>query len=330
MPKTLSEKILSNKSGSDVYAGQIVTIKPDIALSHDNTAAISQIFFQLGVDKLDDPSRHVVILDHCVPAANEIHAMNHKLIREFTANYGIENFFDIQSGICHQVLMEKGFVKPGIVVVGSDSHTTMAGTPGAFACGIGRTEMAVVMGTGEVWLKIPETLLVKLNGRFTKGVYAKDLALKITGDIGSDGALYSAVEFSPEIPEALPFAERMTLVNLTAEMGAKNGYFPFDQITEEWLSDKVTSDYEPVNSDDGANYSRELSYDLSSLEPMVAKPHSVDNVAPISEVVGTKVDQVMIGTCSGGRVEDLREAAAILKGKKVAKGCRLLIFPASH
>ncbi len=329
MPKTLSEKILSLKSGVDARAGQIVTIKPDVGLSHDNTAAISKKFRALGVDRLDDPGRHVVILDHCVPAADEKYADNHKVIREFVAEFGLKNFFDIDAGVCHQVLLEKGFVKPGIAVVGSDSHTTMHGAAGAFAAGIGRTEMAVIMGTGKIWLRVPETMRIEFSGEFPRGVYAKDLALKIIGDIGADGALYKAVEFVPHDPATFPMADRMTLCNLGAEMGAKNAYFPFDEITGEWLAPRVDDDLQPLNSDIGCEYSSILKYDLSKLEPVVAKPHTVDNVVPLKDVAGIKVNQSLVGTCTGGRMEDLIAAAAILKGRRVADGCRLLIFPAS-
>jgi len=329
VPKTLSEKILSRKSGVDAKAGQIVTIKPDVALSHDNTAAIAKTFRKLGVNKLDDPDRHVVILDHCVPPADEKYALNHKEIREFVEEFGIKNFFDIDAGVCHQVLLEKGFVKPGMAVVGSDSHTTMAGAVGAFACGIGRSEMAVIMGTGEIWLRVPETMRIDIAGVFKHGVYAKDLALRIIGDIGADGALYKAVEFFPHVSETFPMSERMTLCNLAAEMGAKNAYFPFGGITLNWLIHRVYEDLEPANSDEDCEYSSTLFYDLEPLEPMVAKPHTVDNVAPLKDVAGTKVHQSLIGTCTGGRIEDLHEAADILKGRTVAKNCRLLIFPAS-
>jgi len=329
MPKTLSEKVLSNKSGVDAVVGQIVTIKPDVALSHDNTAAISQKFRTLGVNKLDDPDRHVVVLDHCVPAANEKYANNHKVIREFVGEFGMKNFFDIDKGVCHQVLLEQGFARPGRVVVGSDSHTTMHGSVGAFACGIGRSEMAVIMGTGKIWLRVPETIRIDISGEFPPGVYAKDLALQIIGDIGADGALYKAVEFVPKDPATLPVSDRMTLCNLGAEMGAKNAYVPFDEIAGEWLKDRVDEDMEPMNSDVGCTYSSVLSYDLSKLEPVVAKPHTVDNYAPLSEIAGTKVHQALVGTCTGGRIEDLRAAAAILKGKRIASGCRLLVFPAS-
>ncbi len=329
MPKTLSEKILSRKSGVDAKAGQIVTIKPDVALSHDNTAAIAKKFRSLGVDKLDDPNRHVIILDHCVPPADEKYALNHKEIREFVQEFGIKNFFDIDAGVCHQVLLEKGFVHPGYAVVGSDSHTTMHGAVGAFACGIGRSEMAVIMGTGEIWLRVPETMKIEIKGDFPRGVYAKDLALKIIGDIGADGALYKAVEFYPLIPEAFHMADRMTLCNMGAEMGAKNAYFPFGGITLNWLAHRVREDLAPANSDPDCEYVEVLEYDLDNLEPVVAKPHTVDNVVPLKDVAGTKIHQSLVGTCTGGRMEDLQAAADVLRGRHVAKNCRLLIFPAS-
>lgn len=205
----------------------------------------------------------------------------------------------------------------------------MHGAVGAFACGIGRSEMAVIMGTGEIWLRVPETMRIDIKGSFPRGVYAKDLALKIIGDIGADGALYKAVEFHPLIPEAFLIADRMTMCNLGAEMGAKNAYFPFGGITLNWLAHRVMEDLAPANSDIDCEYASRLEYDIEKLEAMVAKPHTVDNVSPLREVAGTKIHQSLVGTCTGGRIEDLEVAAQVLRGKKVAKGCRLLVFPAS-
>ena len=331
MPKTFSEKILSAKSGVDARAGQIVTATPDLYLSHDNSAAISAHFKKLGVERVKYPDRILVVLDHCVPAADFKHATNHQTIRKFVAEQGIVNFHDIEAGVCHQVLAEFGYSKPGMLIVGSDSHTTSAGAFGAFAAGIGRTETAVVWATGELWLRVPETLRIELAGEFRTGVVAKDLVLAIIGQIGADGADYMAVEFAGDAARAMAIDDRLTLCNMAAEMGAKNGYFEPDDVTRKFLSAAGVKPYEiaDVRSDAGATFARTLSFNLDKLVPMVAKPHTVDNAVPASDVAGTKIDQVVIGTCTNGRLSDLRQAADALKGRHIAKGVRLLIFPAS-
>ncbi len=329
MGQTFAEKILSRKTGGAVRAGEIVTIKPDKALSHDNTAAIADHFKKIGVEKVFDPAMPVVILDHCVPAADEKYAMNHKVIREFVAEHGIENFYDINKGVCHQVLPEKGHALPGQLIVGSDSHTTTYGAFGAFAAGVGRTEMAVIWATGEIWLRVPETIRVRVDGSFAERVMPKDLALKVIGDKGADGGLYRAVEYCGTAVDEMSVSGRMTLCNMAVEMGCKIGYVPPDAVTEAWLQGRTGKEYEAVLSDEDALFSEELSYDASALEPQIASPHTVDNVHPVREAAGRPIDQALLGTCTNGRLEDLRMAAEILRGKKVAPGTRLLVFPAS-
>jgi len=330
MGKTLSEKILSAKSGVDARAGMIVTAAPDLYLSHDNSAAISGHFLKLGVKRIRHPERVLIVLDHCVPAADYKHATNHQIIRRFVAEQGIEHFHDIEDGVCHQVLAEFGYARPGMLIVGSDSHTTSHGALGAFAAGIGRTEMAVTWATGEIWLKVPETIRIKLDGALRNGVTAKDLVLSIIGQIGADGADYAAVEFEGDAASILSTDERLTLCNMAAEMGAKNGYFPADGVTRDYLAKAGVSECDEIQSDDDADYSQTYRFDLSGVVPMIAAPHRVDNVIPASELAGTKVDQVLIGTCTNGRLSDLRQAASVLEGRKVARGVRLLIFPASR
>ncbi len=329
-PQTFSQKILGAKAGKPVVPGEIVDVTPDVAMSHDNTAAISQKFATLGVDRVFDPDMHVVVLDHCAPAANEKFATNHQEIREFVENQGIENFFDIHAGICHQLLPEQGFILPGKLIVGSDSHTTTHGALGAFATGIGRTEMAVIMATGKIWLRVPETMKIEVTGRFAPWVTPKDLILKIIGDLGADGALYRAVEFCGEAVREMSISGRLTMCNMTVEMGAKNGYVEPDQQTLAYLNGRARDNFEIVKSDRDATFVEALSYDLTELEPQIACPHSVDNVVPISEVAGIKVHQVVLGSCTNGRLEDLRAAAQLLRGHKVANGTRLLVLPASR
>jgi len=328
--KTLSEKILGKKAGQEVSAGEVVTVAPDYCLSHDNSAAIIGEFKKLGVARVKAPQKLVIILDHIVPAADEKYAQNHKTIREFVAAQGLPNFFDIQHGVCHQVLSEASFALPGKLIVGSDSHTTTYGAFGAFAAGIGRTEAASIWATDEIWLRVPETLRVEFSGRFPAGVYAKDAILKIIGDNGADRANYEAIEFTGPAAAEFSLASRMVLANMAAEMGAKNGYFEPDAETLEWVKARARADYEVVRSDKDAQYEAVLKHDLSSLEPQVACPHTVDNVKPVREVEGKPFHQALIGTCTNGRLEDLEVAARILKGRKIAPRVRALVLPASR
>lgn len=331
MGQTFAQKILAQKAGLEtVEHGQIVTVRPDKLLTHDNTAAIAKIFREIGVSKVARPEISVIVLDHVVPAATEGHARNHQQIRQFVREQGIKSFYDIGEGICHQVLPEKGHALPGYLIVGSDSHTTTHGAFGAFAAGIGRTEAAAVMATGEIWLMVPQSFRVKLEGKLPKGVYAKDVILYIIGELGADGADYRAVEFAGPAIEEMSVAGRMILCNMAAEMGAKIGVVEPDEKTRAWLKGRSDVDYGEVLADQDAPYERVIEYDVSALLPRVAKPHTVDNVVPVTEVVGTRVDQALIGTCTNGRLEDLRVAAQILRGKKIAPTTRLLILPASR
>ncbi len=329
MGKTFTEKILGRKTGKDVVPGEIIEVEPDIAMSHDNTAAISKTFYKIGVDKVYDPKKHVIILDHCTPAANEKFAQNHKDIREFVKKQGIENFYDINVGICHQVMHEKGHVWPGALIVGSDSHTTSYGAFGAFSAGIGRSEMAAIMARGKIWLRVPETIKVVVEGEFPPGVSAKDLMLKIAGEIGADGALYKAIEFCGPTIDAMSVASRFVLTNMAVEIGAKAGYMIPNAETLEYLRGRVKTPFEIVESDRDAIYEAEYKFDVSVLEPMIAKPHTVDNVVPVAEVKGTKIDQVFFGSCTNARVEDFEVVTNVLRGKRVHPDVRMLVFPAS-
>lgn len=337
MGQTFAEKVLARKAGLEsVVPGQIVTVRPDKLLTHDNTADIASKFRKIGVDKVADPAMNVIVLDHVTPAANETYAASHKATREFVAEQGIEAFYDVGEGICHQVLPEKGHAWPGAVIVGSDSHTPTHGAFGAFAVGIGRTEAAAVMATGKIWLRVPETLRVLVNGTLPPRVSAKDVILHIIGDLRADGATYCSVEFAGEAIRAMSAGSRMTLCNMAAEMGAKNAVVEPDAITWAWLAERGVGvealgvNGAEVSADADATYAGVFEYDVSDLAPQVAKPHTVDNVVPVTDVPGTKINQGVIGTCTNGRQADLQAAADILRGKHIAPGVRLLVLPASR
>lgn len=331
MGQTFAQKVLARKAGlREVEPGQIVTVQPDKLLTHDNTAAIAKIFREIGVEKVARPEISVIVLDHVVPAATEGHARNHQQIRAFVKEQGIASFYDVGEGICHQVLPEKGHALPGYLIVGSDSHTPTHGAFGAFAAGIGRTEAAAVMATGEIWLMVPHTFRISVEGQLQKGVYAKDIILYIIGELGADGADYRAVEFTGPVLGELTVASRMVLCNMVAEMGAKIGVAEPDDKTRAWLNGRSVAGFQEVFADPDASYERVIEYDVSGLLPQVAKPHTVDNVVPVTEVLGTRIDQAFIGTCTNGRLEDFRVAAQILGGRKIAPNTRLLILPASR
>jgi 3-isopropylmalate/(R)-2-methylmalate dehydratase large subunit len=329
MGKTFAEKILSIKSGKDVTAGEIVEIRPDFAMSHDNTAAISKTFLELGVKHLADPDRHVIVLDHCVPAANEKFAQNHKTIREFVKEQGIRNFYDIQRGICHQVLSEEGFALPGKVLVGSDSHTTTYGAFGSFATGIGRSEMAVIMATGKIWLRVPETLKIEINGVLPAGISAKDVMLSIMKRLGADGALYQSVWFSGSVINNFSLESRMVLTNMAVEMGAKNGYMEPDDKVLVYLESRARTDFKVVTSDPDVDMDV-VEVTVDNLEPQIALPHAVDHVESVSAVEGTHIDQIFFGSCTNARLEDFAIVAHVLKGKQISPETRMLVIPASQ
>ena len=331
MGMTFAEKILAKKAGlTTTVPGQIVEIGPDTALSHDNAAAIYGTFKKIGVAKVANPDMIAIVLDHATPAPTTAHAENHRIIRDMVKAQGIRYFYDVGEGICHQILVEKGLSLPGEVVLGSDSHTPHAGVMGAFGAGIGRSEMASIWATGALWLRIPESIKITVTGQLPDGVMSKDLALKVIGDMGADGALYMSVEWDGEAIRALDLSGRATLPNLMAEMGAKNSYLPPDQAVFDYLEGRAQRPYTAIYPDPDAQYALELTYDATAIEPMVARPHTVDNVAPVSEVAGTRVDQAFIGACTNGRLEDLAAAAGVLAGRKVAPGTRLIVIPASR
>lgn len=327
MGQTFAEKVLSWKAGKDVSAGEIVSVEPDYVMSHDNAAAISNTFKKIGVKKVKYPERVVIILDHEIPAPKESSAANHKEIRTFVKDQGITHFFDINNGICHQVFVEQGFAMPGKLIVGSDSHTTTYGALGAFSAGIGRSEVAAIWATGELWFQVPETIKIVINGQIPAYITPKDIVLYIIGQIKSDGGDYKSVEFTGDTIAQMDIGERMVLTNMAAEMGAKNGYVPPDPVTFDFIRGLAKSEFEPLYSENDADYVQTVEFDVSKIQPSVAKPHTVDNYAPIDDLAGTKIDQALIGTCTNGRLSDLEAAAKILEGKQVK--ARTLIIPAS-
>jgi 3-isopropylmalate/(R)-2-methylmalate dehydratase large subunit len=299
-------------------------------LSHDNSAAILKIFEGLGGKKVWDPDRVFIALDHAVPPPDHKKANNHKMIREFVDRNGIKNFFDCGCGICHQVLPEEGLVEPGTVIFGSDSHTTTHGALGAAGIPIGRTETASVWALGETWLKVPPTIKFVLEGELREGVVAKDVILYVIGQVTADGATYKAVEFHGPVIDRMSIGGRLTLCNMAAEMGAKAGMVPFDGVTAEFLEGRLEGGFEAQAPDGDADYESVLEIDCSLIGPQVAMPHKVDNVVAAADLDETRIDVALLGTCTNGRLEDLHQAAEVLKGRKVARGVRLLVYPASR
>ena len=354
MGKTFAEKALARAAGkAEVSAGQIVDARPDRVLSHDNTAAIYRLFRQLGVEKVKHPERLCITLDHAAPAPTTQHAQNHAEVRAFVRAQGVRHFFEVGRGICHQVLSEEALVLPGMTILGADSHTTHFGWLGAFGAGIGRSEVAALWATGELWLRVPESMKVVLTGQLPPWVTTKDLCLKLIGDLGQDGGLYRSVEFHGDAIRALSLESRMVIPNMMAEFGAKNAYLPPDEAVFGYLEQRLRrrrqaaqaqgdademrtldAQLETLRSaalypDPDAQYVSECRYDLSALEPMVAQPHRVDNVAPVSAVRGRPVHQAWLGTCTNGRLEDIAAACEVLRGRRVARTTRLLWTPAS-
>jgi homoaconitate hydratase family protein/3-isopropylmalate dehydratase small subunit len=318
MGKTFAEKIFGAPTGAIVFA------KPHIVLTHDNTASIRKTWEKMGGKKVFDPNQLLITLDHNAPPTDDKLANDYSSIRTFAREQGIEKFHDAGDGICHQIMSY--YAKPGMIIVGSDSHTSTAGAFNAMAAGIDRTESAGLWKKGETWFRVPESMKITLTGKLNKGVYAKDLSLWIIGKIGTDGANYMSIEYHGEGVKTLSISERMTITNLASEMGAKNAVFPADEVLAKHLgTDKLNG----VWADADAHYDKVMEINLSEIFPVVAAPHSPENVKSISEVQGTKLNQAVIGTCTNGRLDDIRIAAEILDGKKIAKDFQLLVIPAS-
>ena len=331
--QTLAQKILERASGhAGPRPGEIVVGKVDLAMGHEQGAQAIAPFLQMGAPRVWDPDRVVIAIDHWVPASTEGAAKLHQMLRHFSAQYHLPHFYDVGNhGICHQILAENGWVVPGDLAVGTDSHTNMLGAMGAFAVGIGPTEFAAVLATGKIWLKVPSSIKINLKGTLGKGVYAKDIVLKVLSQVKTDGARYKALEYHGSTAAGLSMSERFTLSNMTTEMGAKAGMFLPDATTNEYLRSIAKHESHPLLPDADATYEKEYSFDMNGMEPQVACPHSPDNVRPISEVVKehVKVDQVFLGSCTNARMDDLREAAGIFRGHKVPPGVRFIVSPAS-
>ncbi len=354
MGYTFAEKALARAAGvSQVMAGQVIDARPDVALSHDNTAAIARIFRAIGLDRVVIPDRLCITLDHAVPAPTPKHAQNHAEVRAFVIEQGVRNFFEVGRGICHQVLSEEALVLPGQLILGADSHTPHFGWLGAFGTGVGRTEMAAIWATGELWLRVPDSMRVIVKGELGRGVTAKDLCLHLIGELGADGGLYQSIEFSGDGIQRLSIESRMVIPNMMAEFGAKNAYLPPDDLVFDYLAErrakrlnaergmpnvelkseiknqKLEIESRAVYPDKDATYASTHIIKAASIELKIACPHAVDNVKSLHEVAGTKVHQAFIGTCTNGRLEDIAAAAEIVRGQRVASGTRLLIIPAS-
>jgi len=333
MGMTLAEKILSAKSGrSRVAPGEIVDAYPDLVMSHTATWRSVSVMKRIGATKLYDPDRLAIVLDHVSPAKLEKHAADQQISRNFAREYGIRKFYDIDAGIAHLVLMEAGHVAPGDLIVGTDSHCTIYGSLGALGTGIGYTEVTSVWITGKLWMKVPESVKISLNGRFPRGVYSKDLMLFLIGSLGADGCNYKSVEFYGDSIPDLSISERMTIANMAMEMGVKCVFVPPDDRTEEYLKGRLENAgrNQKVRADSDATYEKEIEVDLSQLEPMAACPHEVQNTKPIGEVLGTRIDQAFLGSCANAKYEDLVVASQILKGHRVHPHTRLIITPGSR
>jgi len=331
MGATLSEKILARASGKEgVKPDEIVDARVDLAMSHEACTFVIKSFREMAAKKVWDKDKIVIILDHWVPASDVRSAGLHKTIREFVNEQGIDNFLDVgRGGIAHQILAEGGWVLPGMLVVGMDSHTPTAGALGAFAAGIGFTEMAAVFALGELWLRVPENLKVVLDGPLGRRMDGKDLILKVVGELKVDGAIYKAIEFAGSTVDSIRISHRLTLCNMTTEMGAKTGIISPDEKTKEYLA-WTGKEYDPLKSDEDAVYQDERNFDITDLEPQIACPPNVDNVKGVSELDNVKIHQAFLGSCTNGRIEDLRAAAEILKGEELHRDVRMIVMPASQ
>jgi 3-isopropylmalate/(R)-2-methylmalate dehydratase large subunit len=330
MGATIVEKIFSKKCGRDIRAGEVVMSPVDGAMIHDITGPLAiQKFYEMGGSKVFDPERVIMLFDHQIPADSIPAAENHVYMRRFAAEQTIHNY-DINEGVCHQVVIEKGRAAPGEIVVGADSHTCMYGAVGAFATGIGSTDMGFVLKFGALYFRVPESIRAEVTGNFQHRVGAKDLILAIAADLGADGATYQAIEFCGETIENLEMPGRMTCCNMAIEMGAKAGIVAPDKVTWDYMKSRRKVKPFTLNSDPDAEYTERRLYDVNKLEPQVAVPHNVDKGVPVSKVASTHIDQVFIGSCTNGRFEDFAEAAEVLGNRKFSDEVRVIIIPSSR
>lgn len=325
------EKILAKKAGKDsVVTGEIVNCFIDMAGINDLYLQTVRSFFEMGGKRVYDPNKVIMFLDHYAPASTITQADNQKQFREFCWDQGIDLLIDINEGVCHQVLADRGLSYPGELIVVTDSHTTTHGAFGAFGTGVGATDLATILITGKLWFRVPEIIRINFEGQLPKGVYAKDIILHAIGELGADYAVYKAVEFGGSVIQQLSISERMALCNMTTEMGAKTAYIQPDEVTMAFVKENVTREYEVFTTDPGYQYAAEHTFDVSKLIPQVAAPFSVDNVHDITQFVGRKIDQAYLGSCTGGRLEDIAIAAEILAGKKINPRTRMIVVPASR
>ena len=331
MGATIIEKIIRKNTGiADAKAGDIVTTNVDRVMIHDIFIPfVAEKFEEMGFTRLWDPDKVVLIYDHLVPASQVDDTRHFRIGNAFVKKYGMKNIHR-SDGICHQLMTEAGYVKPGDVVFGTDSHTTTYGCVGAFSSGIGYTEMASILGTGELWIKVPETIKVTINGTLPANVTSKDVILRLIGDLGADGATYKALEFAGDTVKNMTVASRMTIANMAIEAGAKCALFSPDEKTAEYCEIELSDDQKNLVGDTDATYVREITYQAEDLVPVLACPSQVDNIKTVESQAGTKIDQVFIGSCTNGRLEDLQKAASILKEKKVAPFVKLIVTPASR
>jgi len=333
MPMTITEKILAVHAGMDqVEPGQLINVKLDVALGNDITAPVAiREFDKIGVDTVWDRERVVLVPDHFVPNKDIKSAEQAQLIRKFARKHKLTNYYEVgHMGIEHCLLPEQGLVAPGDLIIGADSHTCTYGGLGAFSTGVGSTDLAAAMALGETWLKVPESIKFIFNGELPRWVSGKDLILYTIGQIGVDGALYMAMEFTGPVIEKLSMDGRLTMANMAVEAGAKNGIVPPDEITRQYVEGRVKRPYHFYRSDPDAAYAKVYEFDVSKMEPQVAFPHLPENTRPVSEAGDVSIDQVVIGSCTNGRMEDLRVAASILKGHKVNNNIRLIVIPGTQ
>lgn len=330
MGATTIDKIIRNNIKKDVKPGDIVTVDVDRVMIHDIFIPfVAEKFEEMGFTKIWDPDKAVLIYDHLVPASQVDDTRHFRIGNEFVEKYGMKNIHR-SDGICHQLMTEAGYVKPGHIVFGTDSHTTTYGCVGAFSSGIGYTEMASILGTGKLWVRVPETIKVTVNGTLPANVTSKDIILRLIGDLGADGATYMALEFHGDTIDEMSVASRMTMSNMAIEAGAKCALFAPDEKTAEYCEITLTEEQKDLKADADAVYAREITYQAEDLVPVLACPSQVDNIKPVSELEGTEIDQVFIGSCTNGRLEDLMAAAEVLKDKKVADFVKLIVTPASR
>ncbi len=326
----ITEKILARAAGKvEVHPGEIIEVDVDLAMAHDGTSPPTINTFKKISDRVWDPDKIVIICDHTVPPNTIGSAEFHKVSREFARDQGIKNYLNHGEGICHQVLPEYGFIKPGEVVVGADSHTCTHGAFGAFATGMGATDMAFVFATGQTWFRVPEALKITVDGKLGSYVGAKDVILNVIGEIGTYGATYKSLEFHGNTIDSMDVAGRMTICNMAIESGAKNGIMEPNKATLQYLKDRNVKSFEIIKSDVDYDYEKEYNFNVDDMEPQIACPHNVDNVKPISDVTGKTINQAFIGSCTNGRMEDLIIASEVLEGKRVHQDIRLIVIPAS-